>query len=110
MEDYSFSFPQGSLTSGRIVFRADNVGQVDHELTLVALPKNLPGTLDQQLHSETRRAVLPLTILPARGPGRSGFFSIDLSPGRYGFVCFVTNPGDDESHALKGMNAELTVE
>ena len=92
---------------GRVVFNVDNVGAVDHALTLIELPEDFPP-LDEQLHSDMRRGVATLARVPARPPGGGSRFAVDLPPGRYGLVCFVADP-DGVLHALKGMNAEFRV-
>jgi hypothetical protein len=95
------------VPAGRVVFRVDNVGTLEHSLTLIAIPEDYPP-LDEQLHGETRRGATTIQVLPRRKPGVPGTFAADLRPGRYGFVCFVEDP-DGVNHALKGMNAEFRV-
>ena len=106
MSEYLFDIAPTFLP-GRLVFRAENRGTIDHSLTLVALPEDYPP-LDEQLRGETRRGVTTIAILRRRGPGVKGTFAVDLVPGRYGIVCFVPD-ADGTLHALKGMNAEFRV-
>ena len=106
MDEYRFSLdPPGR--AGRTVFTATTTGRLDHEMVLVHLPEGFPA-IREQLRSDTRRAVDTLATAPSRGPGRSGTFAVDLTPGRYALICFVTDP-DGEQHARKGMNAEFRV-
>lgn len=107
MDEYGFRHPP-QAAAGRVVFRLANLGDIDHELTIVPLPENLPGTLNEQLHSNRRRALPTLRFVPPLKPGERGAFAMDLRAGRYGFLCSIV-ADDGETHALKGMNSELRV-
>ena len=102
MADYSFQHPP-EVAPGRIVFRISNAGARVHSLVLVELPEDLPP-IGEQLRSDTRQPVANLARLPERPGGSRDTFAVDLVPGRYGMVCFVTDP-DGVSHALKGMSS-----
>ena len=106
MTEYRFDFAP-DVPRGRVVFDVDNVGTIDHALTLVQLPDDFPP-LDQQLHSDERRGVATIARVPSRPPGGGSRFAVDLAPGRYGLICFVAD-ADGVIHALKGMNAEFRV-
>ena len=106
MREYAFDYSK-AIAPGRVVFRVTNVGRLSHSLTLVSLPEEFPP-LDEQLHSDTRRAAATIARLPARSAGSTGTFAVDLQPGRYGLVCFVQDD-DGIIHALKGMNSEFRV-
>jgi len=105
-----FRFEHASaVAAGRMIVRVDNRGNVEHQLQLLRLPDDLPTTLDAQLRSSTRRPVTTMRLMPMSPAGHHTAFAVDLSPGRYGFVCFL--PGSDgQRHALKGMNSELRVQ
>jgi hypothetical protein len=106
MTEYRFDhLPEAP--AGRVVIRAHNAGSLPHSMVLVQLDEDLPP-LDQQLHSDTRRAVPTLAQVPAHPPGSSDTLAVDLTPGRYGFVCFVKDP-DGVPHSLKGMSSEFRV-
>jgi hypothetical protein len=106
MREYRFDHPP-QVAPGRVVFTVRNAGALRHELVLLALPEDFPP-IDQQLHSDERRAVDTLAALHDRDPGTRDTFAADLAPGRYAFVCFIRDP-DGVAHALKGMNSELRV-
>lgn len=111
MNEYAFDYDQAGgdvLRSGRVVFRARNVGRLEHALRLVQLPEDMPGTIQQQLRSSERRAVTVVMDLLARPPGSEGFFAVDLAPGRYAMICFVED-ADGRQHAVKGMSSEFWV-
>lgn len=110
MREYRFDISgRRRISPGRVVFRVRNAGRVDHQLILVALPKSFVGSLSEQLQDSKRQGVLPAAILAGRRPNQTGSFAVDLPQGRYGMVCFLKTP-DGRSHAVQGMNAELSVE
>lgn len=106
MREFAFENPP-VVARGRAVFRVHNAGSMVHELILVALP---PDTLPiaEQLRSDSRVGVETLVTFRNRAPGSDGAFASDLSPGRYAFICFITEP-DGTSHADKGMSSEFRV-
>jgi uncharacterized cupredoxin-like copper-binding protein len=106
MREYTFDNP-ATVHSGRIVFTVNNAGTMKHEAILVALPPDAPP-IGEQLKSENRMGVATVATLRNRAPGSSGTFAADLPPGRYAFICFVTDP-NGVSHALKGMSSEFRV-
>lgn len=107
MTEYRFDYER-PIPEGAVVFRVDNAGTVDHELYLVEIPKNLETSLEEQLRSAERRVVLPIASSPLRSPGQGTVFAVDLTPGRYGLICFVKDP-DGKQHFQKGMNSEFRV-
>lgn len=107
MDEYSFRHVP-EVDSGRVVFRLANVGELEHEVTVVRLPEDLPGTLADQLRSPNRRPLPTLRFTTPLLPGEQGAFALDLGPGRYGLLCSVPTE-DGHNHALKGMSSELRV-
>lgn len=106
MDEYRFEYEPPQFP-GRIIFQARNRGREAHELTLVALPENMLPIADQ-LASGERRPVATIAVMPERQPGEEGSFAVDLPPGRYALLCFVSD-AKGELHALKGMNAEFRI-
>lgn len=106
MREYGFRLDPPSR-AGRTVFTARNEGQRPHEMVLVALPQGFPP-IAEQLRGDTRRAVDTVATVPARRPRASGAFAVDLGPGRYALLCFLTDP-DGMQHARKGMSTEFTI-
>jgi hypothetical protein len=107
MNDNVFHNP-ATVPAGRQVFRITNAGATDHSLVLISLPEDVPAIVDQ-LRSDDRRGVPTFAKVPARAPGSNDTFAVDLLPGRYALLCFVTDP-DGVSHAAKGMASEFRVE
>ena len=108
MREYSFAL-DGSVPEGRVVVRAHNAGTFEHELVLVVLPADYPERTLDQLRSTKRRALATRAYLPRRAGGASRTFAVELTEGRYAFMCFVPAP-DGEPHALKGMTLQFKVD
>ncbi len=105
MTEYHFSYDP-HIRAGRVVFRVNNVGRVQHRLGLYPLDDDLPP-IDAQLHGTNRRAVNQLVQGVMLDPGRSNSFAVDLIPNkRYAMICFVES-SDGSTHALHGMNSEF---
>lgn len=107
MREYRFDLALRTIPRGQVVVRGRNVGDLDHEVVLLGLPKDLPSIADQ-LRSAERRAVDTIAIMPARAPGNKGVFAALLPPGRYALACFVED-ADGTNHLGKGMSAEFRV-
>lgn len=107
MDEYAFHL-EGGVPPGRVVFHVRNAGEQEHELILTPLPEDFPP-VQEQLAGRTRRAVQTMFIVQPRSPGEDTRFAVDLTPGRYAMVCFVTDP-DGRTHADKGMSAEFQVQ
>ncbi|MFN2606560.1 MAG: hypothetical protein ABR511_01500 [Acidimicrobiales bacterium] len=107
MREYAFDHPP-VVGAGRVVFKVRNAGALHHELVLVRLPPDFAGTIDQHVRSDTRVAVATVAVLADRSPGQQGIFAADLTPGRYGFICYLEDP-DGRQHVFKGMSSELSV-
>lgn len=107
LSEYRIDY-EPAVPSGRVVFRIKNVGRIEHQLTLLPLPDDLPP-FDQQLRGSERRFMSPFAEVQNLQPGAMSTFAVDLLPDRrYALACFLIDP-DGQSHALKGMNLELRV-
>ncbi|MGH2536013.1 MAG: hypothetical protein ACRDHL_01300 [Candidatus Promineifilaceae bacterium] len=111
-KEFAFDLPE-SLTAGEQTFHLDNQGQQDHEAFVVKLEEGV--TPEQFLAAVEDPSAGPPPGLPAGGfqaipPGSEGYFTVDMTPGNYAFICFV---GDEETgapHFALGMLSEVTVE
>ncbi len=104
MEEYRFEHPS-NVPAGRVVFRVNNTGEVNHRLTLLPLANDV-APIDEQLRDDIPQAVPPLAGVPEIAPGDSGTFAVELEADkRYAIVCFIED--DDGSHALKGESSEF---
>nr|MBI3613974.1 hypothetical protein [Nitrospirota bacterium] len=110
-QDFSFSSNQ-PLRVGPQTVRMRNAGSQAHEIVFVQLAPGattqdfldayIPGTPDNQ----AGRHVGGLTGL---APGQEGFFPVDLRPGRYGLICFLSDPVTRTPHFARGMLLDMDV-
>jgi uncharacterized cupredoxin-like copper-binding protein len=89
LENFAFDVPDDF--SGQGTVEVTNNGDQPHELTILKADQTGAGGL--------------ATI----APGETGYIPIDLAPGDYTFVCFVTDPESGQIHLQLGMQANVTV-
>lgn len=107
--DFSFSSVD-SIESGYIRIRMENTGQELHHLQLIRLENGV--TADSVLdHARNQELVFPgLDFVGGPNvptPGGASEVVVDLKPGRYLMVCYMTS--GKVRHLLMGMNRELVV-
>ncbi len=111
--EYAFSMPT-TLPAGTTPFILDNVGKEPHFISIVELQADAP-TVEELLKLPEKKAeaffVRPdvLTTKPIQPGEQSEPMEAELTPGRYGYVCFFATKGEPP-HALQGMFGEFTVE
>lgn len=108
-QEFSFS-SNTSLRVGTQTVRMRNVGRQAHEIVFVQLAPGattqdfldafVPGNPDNQ----AGRHIGGLTGL---APGQDGFFSVNLQPGRYGLICFLSDPVTRTPHFAYGMLLDM---
>lgn len=109
-EEYKFDGVPGSLPAGEATFVLENVGQEDHEIGMVKIKGDIPVTkLIRLPGNQSDRYIAEDVGHAFAKPGNEATFEAQLTPGRYGYACFVEAP-DGEPHAMKGMFGEFTVE
>ncbi len=89
MSDFTYDVPAGFTGQG--VIEVVNDGPQVHELTISA-PDLSTGS-----------------GLAAIAPGATAYLPIDLDPGSYNFVCFVSDSDSGDPHFTVGMNLDITV-
>jgi hypothetical protein len=107
LEDHAFAFDD-PVPAGRLVVEASNVGDEPHEVVLAPLPEDFDGDIDDFVDADERRLISPIYELAPQEPGETGRFAVNLDPGRYALLCFVTDE-EGTPHYEKGMAADLTV-
>ena len=90
LENFAFDVPDDFTGQGTV--EVTNNGDQAHELTI--------------LHAEDQTGAGGLATI---GPGQTGYVPLDLVPGDYTFVCFVTDPESGQIHLQLGMEASVTV-
>jgi hypothetical protein len=110
-DEYSFSGPD-QIQAGLVAITLENVGQEEHHAQLARLHdgvtmQDLIGALQES--PEAAFGMVEFAGGPTvAGPGESQAALVDLRPGNYVVLCFVTAP-DGQPHLAKGMLAPLEV-
>jgi hypothetical protein len=110
--DYSFSL-SAPLAAGRHTIRVENAGTESHEVSVTRLAA---GKTIEDLRAWLRNPGerLPDSVGSVAGgvtslaPGAEAYFEVDLTPGEYLLLCFVTAP-DGRSHIDHGMIQQIKV-
>lgn len=105
MREYTIDY-QGPIRPGRVVFRANNEGDADHDLALVELPESVADV--EEFIASDPPGVAPVYTLATRAPGETGVFAVDLSEGRYALLGFGQD-ADGTPFYRMGMAADLVV-
>jgi hypothetical protein len=96
----------GGIRGGRAVFRVRNMGRLQHEFGLYEIGDDVPP-IDAQVHGTERRGARSFAGT-ARRPGGTDVVAVDLVPGRrYAILCTIVEPGELQSHGIKGMVSEF---
>ena len=110
LADYSFT-PSTPLTPGRHVIRVENDGTQWHEMVFVKLE---PGKTLEDLAKWVEKPEGPPPGGPVDGvapvsPGESNTVTVNLTPGDYGFLCFLPDMKDGKPHLMHGMVQQFSV-
>lgn len=87
-----FAFDVSDTFDGHGTIEVTNDGEQPHEWTIAQGPQN--------------DGVGGLTVI---APGTTAYVDLDLAPGRYTFVCFVTDPETGRLHVQEGMQRSVRV-
>jgi hypothetical protein len=110
--DFAFELSH-PLTPGRHAILVENAGPQPHELVLLRLA---PGKTIQDFGTwaTTGQMKGPPPAMPLGGvgvmeEGGSGEFTVELTPGEYGLICFVPDAKDGKLHLMHGMIKQFKV-
>jgi len=108
--DFDFQSSQ-PLTPGRHSIMVENAGPQAHEIVLVKLA---PGKTIQDFATWAESMKGPPPAEPVGGVGvlENGMratFTVDLTAGDYGLICFVPDPKDGKMHLEHGMMKNFKV-
>ena len=100
LNEYSIILDKTSIPAGPVKFEIENIGTEEHEFVLEP-----SGAEDEpfELNGNTSEAE---EIQP--GDTRTLEWTLD-QPGEYQLGCYITNEGDTQTHAMKGMVTTFTV-
>lgn len=108
--DYSFRF-EPPLKPGMHTIAVRNVGKQPHEAPFIQLFGNTT-VMEYATAFEGGSGPPPGHAVGGVNPiqpGETAYVRLAVMPGRYGLVCFVTDPADGKSHAEKGMHQDFEV-
>jgi hypothetical protein len=109
--DYGFKFSK-PLTAGKHTIHVMNIGAQEHEAVLMKLaPGKTMKDADAWFASGMKgpSPVEPAPGMAGLGKSRTGSFDVDLSPGRYGLICYIPDAKDGKPHVAHGMMEDITV-
>ncbi|HEU5219290.1 MAG TPA: hypothetical protein VFU23_11555 [Gemmatimonadales bacterium] len=110
LSDYAFDLST-PLTAGHHVIRIENAGPQVHELVFIKLE---PGKTMEDFGKWALTLKGPPPGMPINGGapmsvGGVNTVAVDLTPGDYGMICFVSDSKDKKPHYMHGMVKTVTV-
>jgi hypothetical protein len=111
LSDYAFAV-SGKLTPGKHTIKIVNKGPQDHEIELVRLSQ---GKTSKDLVAWIGKPEGPppgnaLGGIAGAASGTTAYITVDLQPGNYGFICFLSDAKDKQPHFAHGMIKDFKVE
>jgi hypothetical protein len=112
LTDYAFTVKSGTLSPGKHTVKVVNDGPQEHEIELVRFA---PGKSTQDLAAWLAKMDSPPPASALGGvagniKGGTGYFTVDLVPGNYAFLCFAPDAKDGKTHLEHGMVKEFVVQ
>jgi uncharacterized cupredoxin-like copper-binding protein len=111
LSDYDFQ-SSPALTPGRHTIRVENAGPQAHEIVMLKLA---PGKKVEDFGRWAETGMKgpppaePLGGVSVLDKGDHGTFEVELTPGEYGFICFVPDSKDGKPHLFHGMMKQVKV-
>lgn len=108
MREFAIDLPERFSGYGTYLVR--NAGGLYHEMTIGRFSPGTDVVEEIRRHAKTGRGkgteVPGMWVL---APGTQAYLDLDLTPGRYAVVCFLSDPENQPAHALQGMYDLFTV-
>lgn len=110
LADYKFNV-QGTLSAGKHTVKVSNAGPQPHEIEVVRLE---PGKTLNDLDAWTKNPQGPPPAHALGGvdmilPGMTAYFTTELTPGDYAFLCFIPDAKDGKPHLEHGMVKQFKI-
>jgi len=111
LSDYTFTL-SGKLSPGKHTIKVVNKGPQDHEVELARIA---PGKTSKDLVAWINKPDGPppgnaLGGVAGTVSGSTAYFTVDLKPGDYSFICFIPDAKDAKPHVMHGMIKDFKVE
>jgi hypothetical protein len=114
VEAFDYGFEAETLPSGEVELAFDNTGDEPHHLlTAPLLDDNTVEDVERSFKSEKGKLPFDENAVQATSViegGEGQLLTLDLEPGRYVMLCFISDRDGGPPHALKGMVEEVEVE
>jgi hypothetical protein len=110
LTDYTFDMPD-TVKAGHHVIRVENGGPQEHEMVFIKLDAGKKG-MDFVKWTNGMKGAPPGSPVNGAGAlsvGQSNSIQVDLTPGNYALICFVTDTKDKKPHFMHGMVKDITV-
>lgn len=111
LTDYGFTL-SAPLTAGSHVIQVDNAGPQPHELVLARLAPGKTVKDIERWEKGGEKGLPPVSAIGGIAPmmaKESGQFTVQLAPGDYALICFVSDAKDGKPHLMHGMVKSITV-
>ncbi len=109
LSDYAFAL-QAPLRSGSQTLKVENLGPEPHEVALAELAPGMT-VADVEAWLNDPQGPPPATVVgavTALAPSLTAYLELNLTPGSYVLLCFVSAP-DGRPHIAHGMIQQVTV-
>ncbi len=121
-QGWVYKLDRPEVPAGVVTFKVTNKGQFEHELMVYPPQRDMRHMLEEmkeaarmgkKAHAEIEGLIRSLDGEEELElePGKSGTFTVNLSPGTYELGCLIveTVGGETFTHHEKGMHATITV-
>lgn len=111
LADYSFKWSKAPV-AGKQVWRITNVAAQPHEMLVAQLApgktaEDVAAWVDGGMHGAPPG--LPIGGLSPMAPKGTSLVSLDLAPGHYALLCFLSDATDGKEHTAHGMVSSFEV-
>jgi uncharacterized cupredoxin-like copper-binding protein len=110
LSDYEFK-TSTPLTAGTHTIRIENMASQSHEVEIVRLDpgKTVDDFLAWAKDFKGAPPAMPVGGISGIGKGQHGFFTVTLTPGDYGLICFLPDSKDGKPHFMHGMKKQFKI-
>jgi uncharacterized cupredoxin-like copper-binding protein len=111
LSDYAFKLSK-PLVAGKHTIHVMNTGAQEHEAVILKLAPGKTMKDADAWFEGGMKGPAPIESSPGMaglGKGRTGSFTTNLTPGRYGLICYIPDAKDGKPHSMHGMVQEITV-
>ncbi len=118
LADFAFAFPPTTIASGQHTWEVANDGRQPHFVMIVPVkPGKTEADVMKFLMSDGPggpQGEPPVAMDEMHGggvisPGKTNYIDMNLAPGNYFAVCFITDPKTKMPHAMLGMTKFFSV-